>query len=161
MQITILDNKIMEYDKAKCKHCGKEFVKKGANKIYCTRECAVLLKQLEVAKGQHSKKRLRYLIFCRDKFTCIYCGKSSIEDGVKLNMDHIIPYSINKNNSIDNLITSCKECNFQKSSYLLPDDIKDRIQAVVDDRNSKIDNELKFMLNLMADEYFKQQKECL
>lgn len=150
----------MEFGKSTCKYCGNEFVKKGANKIYCTRDCAELFKQLEIAKRQHSKKRLRYLIFCRDKFTCIYCGKSSIEDGVKLNMDHIIPYSIDKNNSIDNLITSCKECNLQKSNYILPEDIKVRIQAVVDERNLKIDSKLRFMLNLMANEYFKQQKQC-
>jgi 5-methylcytosine-specific restriction endonuclease McrA len=150
----------MEYGNIICKHCGKEVKKNGANQIYCTRECAELLKQLEISKRQSAKRRLRFLIFGRDRFTCIYCGKSSIEDGVKLNMDHIIPYSIEKNSTIDNLITSCKECNLQKSSDLLPEDIIVRIKKVVKERNLRYDDKLTLLLNTMANEYFKEQKGC-
>ena len=33
----------------------------------------------------------RFNIFNRDNFRCTYCGRSSSEDGVKLEVDHIIP----------------------------------------------------------------------
>ena len=69
-------------------------------------------------KGEIKKKkprerpispRLRFKVLQRDNFTCQYCGRKAPE--VVLEVDHIEPYSKTKNNDIDNLITSCKECN--------------------------------------------------
>jgi len=53
--------------------------------------------------------RLRFEILKRDNFTCQYCGRKAPE--VELEVDHIEPYSKTKDNSPENLITACKECN--------------------------------------------------
>jgi formate-dependent nitrite reductase cytochrome c552 subunit len=64
-----------------------------------------------------------FKLFERDNFTCIYCGKSSINDGVKLVMDHIYPRNMGGKNDISNMVTSCVECNAQKKDSLLQQDI--------------------------------------
>lgn len=53
--------------------------------------------------------RRRFLIFKRDQFSCVLCGRSGI--GIKLEVDHKIPLSKGGGNGIDNLQTLCFECN--------------------------------------------------
>ena len=62
--------------------------------------------------------RKRFQIFKRDSFKCQYCGRS-IKDGAVLEVDHIIPKSRGGTDEIDNLITSCRECNRGKKDKLL------------------------------------------
>jgi len=45
----------------------------------------------------------------RDK-TCQHCGKSCIENGRALDVHHIIPYRISKDNSLPNLVSLCRSC---------------------------------------------------
>lgn len=56
---------------------------------------------------------LRYKILKRDNFRCKYCGRG-VEDGVKLNVDHIIPISKGGKTEESNLQTLCWECNIGK-----------------------------------------------
>jgi hypothetical protein len=56
--------------------------------------------------------RTRYSVLQRDNFTCQYCGRSA--PGVELNIDHRTPVSKGGSDEIDNLITSCAECNLGK-----------------------------------------------
>lgn len=53
--------------------------------------------------------RKRFLVFKRDEFTCVMCGRSG--RGVKLEVDHKIPISKGGSDSLDNLQTLCFECN--------------------------------------------------
>lgn len=62
-------------------------------------------------------KRLRFNVFKRDSFCCQYCGNHP--PSVVLEVDHIIPASKGGNDSIDNLITSCFDCNRGKSNIEL------------------------------------------
>lgn len=62
-------------------------------------------------------KRIRFNVFKRDSFCCQYCGNHP--PSVILEVDHIIPVSKGGNNSIDNLLTSCFECNRGKSNIEL------------------------------------------
>lgn len=62
----------------------------------------------EVAVG------LRFDVFRRDGFRCRYCGRS-VDDGVTLHADHVIPVSRGGQTLIDNLVTACLECNLGKS----------------------------------------------
>lgn len=64
---------------------------------------------------------LRFKILARDNFTCQYCGRNVKDDGVKLQVDHILPKSIFPQLAKDksNLITSCRECNLGKSNLML------------------------------------------
>ena len=58
-------------------------------------------------------KSVRFSVFSRDGFTCRYCGKQS--DSVKLEVDHIQPVCQGGTNDIENLITSCFDCNRGKA----------------------------------------------
>ena len=62
-------------------------------------------------------KKVRFEVFKRDKFTCQYCG--STPPNVVLEVDHILPKSKQGKDDIDNLITSCFDCNRGKSNNLL------------------------------------------
>ena len=53
--------------------------------------------------------RRRFLVFKRDHFTCVLCGRSGI--GVKLEIDHKTPLSKGGSNDVSNLQTLCFECN--------------------------------------------------
>lgn len=64
-------------------------------------------------KRKSTGKRLRFSIFERDNFTCQYCGKKPPE--VILNADHIVPVSKGGGDEPENLLTSCRDCNFGKS----------------------------------------------
>jgi len=63
--------------------------------------------------------KLRFRVFVRDKFTCQYCKRTKEEDGVKLQPDHIIPYSKGGETVFENLITACWDCNIGKSDLLI------------------------------------------
>ena len=63
---------------------------------------------------------IRVRVLARDKFKCVYCGKSpAINSGTLLHIDHIIPFSVGGTNAIDNLQTLCEECNLGKSNKKL------------------------------------------
>ena len=104
--------------------CNTEFNKAVKNQIYCSKEC---FKKSHLVEGngelleiqKNSWLRLRFEIFKRDNFTCQYCGRNVKNDGVKLHCDHIKPRNSGGLNNIDNLITSCMECNIGKSDVLL------------------------------------------
>ncbi len=63
-------------------------------------------------KRKPISKKLRFEIFKRDKFKCVYCGVSAPD--VILQVDHIEPVAKGGDNNILNLATSCFECNSGK-----------------------------------------------
>jgi hypothetical protein len=65
-------------------------------------------------------KKTRFEIFKRDSFNCRYCG-SGTANGSILNVDHVIPVSKGGTNDMENLVTSCFECNSGKSNRSLND----------------------------------------
>jgi len=65
------------------------------------------------ARKQLSNKT-RFEVFKRDGFNCVYCGKTP--PNVTLEADHIIPVSKGGKNTIENLVTSCFECNRGKGA---------------------------------------------
>jgi hypothetical protein len=62
-------------------------------------------------------KRVRFEIFKRDNFTCVYCGTKP--PNTVLEADHILPVSKGGTNIMENLITSCFDCNRGKSNISL------------------------------------------
>ena len=63
---------------------------------------------------------LRVKVMSRDNFRCVFCGKSPATDiGVKLHIDHVIPFSKGGSNTLINLRTLCQECNLGKSDMIL------------------------------------------
>lgn len=61
-------------------------------------------------------KKLRFTVFDRDRFTCRYCGRDSSE--VKLEVDHVLAVANGGGDEIENLVTSCFDCNRGKSDSL-------------------------------------------
>lgn len=60
------------------------------------------------------KPSLRFEVFKRDAFTCGYCGRRSPD--VVLEADHVLPKSQGGRDELDNLVTSCEECNRGKAA---------------------------------------------
>lgn len=60
---------------------------------------------------------LRYDILRRDNFKCQICGRSQA-DGIKLHVDHIIPFSKGGKTEPNNLRTLCQDCNLGKSNKI-------------------------------------------
>tara|TARA_R110000765_G_scaffold265862_1_gene365332 strand:- start:5107 stop:5658 length:552 start_codon:yes stop_codon:yes gene_type:complete len=65
-------------------------------------------------------KGTRFKVFDRDGFTCQYCGQQPPD--VTLHVDHIFPVSKGGTNDIDNLSTSCMDCNGGKGATPLTND---------------------------------------
>lgn len=62
-------------------------------------------------------RSLRYEVLKRDGFKCRYCGRRA-EDGVQLEVDHIIPVSRGGKTEMSNLQTLCRDCNRGKSNKM-------------------------------------------
>jgi hypothetical protein len=63
-------------------------------------------------------KKLRFDVFKRDGFCCVYCGAHPSET-VMLEVDHVHPVAEGGTNDIDNLVTACFDCNRGKGRHLL------------------------------------------
>lgn len=80
-----------------------------------------------MSKRKSLSKKVRFDVFKRDEFSCQYCGRTP--PSVVLHVDHIHPVKLGGDNSTDNLITSCLECNLGKGATSLksvPESLKDR-----------------------------------
>jgi CRISPR/Cas system Type II protein with McrA/HNH and RuvC-like nuclease domain len=111
-----------------CPECGSEFWPgtEDTKKIW---KKEILEKQglkLSAPKRKVPQRRgtgkeyltLRFEVFKRDKFKCVYCGRSP-KDGAILEVDHVIPVIDGGRVAMDNLVTCCRECNQGKGSIPL------------------------------------------
>jgi hypothetical protein len=73
-----------------------------------------------VAERRGIGPKLRFEVFKRDNFTCRYCGRRTPE--VVLEIDHVIPVSEGGSDDMENLVTSCWECNRGKGASVLSED---------------------------------------
>jgi len=79
-------------------------------------------KETNIKEFKHKTKRnisdrLRFSILMRDGFTCQSCGRSpTTERGVKLHVDHIMPWSKGGETEEENLETKCQQCNLGKGN---------------------------------------------
>ena len=58
---------------------------------------------------------LRWQVFQRDDWRCVSCGKT-VDEGARLEVDHIIPRSKGGKDELSNFQTLCRECNIGKSN---------------------------------------------
>lgn len=66
---------------------------------------------------------MRMKVLSRDNFRCILCGRSPATDlGIKLHIDHRIPFAKGGKSTLDNLQTLCEDCNLGKSDNLYTTD---------------------------------------
>lgn len=88
---------------------------------------------------QSISKKLRFDVFKRDQFQCAYCGAHPSET-VLLEIDHVHPVVEGGTNDIDNLVTSCFDCNRGKGAELLaiiPQSMADKA-IIVAEREAQI-----------------------
>lgn len=62
-------------------------------------------------------KKLRFEIFKRDGFRCVYCGATPVQKVLRI--DHVVPVADGGDNSADNLVTACHDCNSGKGAVPL------------------------------------------
>ena len=68
-----------------------------------------------------------------------------MEDNVKLHCDHILPKSKGGSNDLDNLVTSCSECNLGKGDVILSQRIIEKIQKRFHEGKSSIEDQAKWI----------------
>lgn len=83
---------------------------------------------IQSAKSQHSTThktrrdinlRLRFKVMARDNFKCCKCGRSPATDPtVVLHVDHKYPWVKGGETTMENLETTCKECNLGKGDLV-------------------------------------------
>lgn len=76
---------------------------------------------------------IRFEVFKRDGFICTYCGRRPPQ--VTLEVDHIIPRAEAGDDSMENLTTSCWDCNHGKGARMLDDrapvpDLEERAELI-------------------------------
>lgn len=67
-------------------------------------------------KRQRLSLRKRFFVLKRDSFACRRCGRSG--PGIRLEVDHIVPFGQGGSDSLDNLQTLCFDCNRGKRDDL-------------------------------------------
>jgi len=73
--------------------------------------------KLRKNKRETITKKIRFEVFKRDGFRCVYCGGEPPK--VILEVDHIDPVSKGGSNDINNYVTACFDCNRGKSNIKL------------------------------------------
>ncbi len=61
----------------------------------------------------------RFRIWRRDGFCCTYCGASALTDDIVLEVDHIVPVAEGGTDTLENLTTACRPCNWSKGPHRL------------------------------------------
>ncbi len=88
-----------------------------------------LIKKPIKSKRSYISKKLKYMVFERDNFTCQACGRNIRDDKIKLSPDHIIPVDWGGDTTLENLQALCTECNEGKQAWVDGED--DAIMKVV------------------------------
>jgi hypothetical protein len=107
-------------------------------------------------------KRQRFDVFKRDLFQCQYCGRTP--PAVVLEVDHIKPQKQGKNDSMDNLITSCFDCNRGKAAVPLteaPEALAHKVAVLKEKRDQlkAFDRFLQYQENLTTEQIEKLQEQ--
>jgi len=63
--------------------------------------------------------RMRAQILERDRYTCVKCGAKPIDGDVQLHLNHRLPVSKGGKNSLENLETTCQDCNLGMSDKII------------------------------------------
>ena len=104
-----------------------------------------------VGKRKPISPKLRFEVFKRDNHKCQYCGATPRDEGVVLEVDHIVPVYEGGDNSFENLITSCKQCNIGKGKRKITDknyiSLKEKELKETDEKREQLKAYLKSRLD--------------
>ncbi len=62
---------------------------------------------------RHVKRKMKKIIWTRDKNLCCYCH-TFLKEGERT-VEHVIPLSEGGGNNSENLATACRPCNLERS----------------------------------------------
>ncbi|NET07379.1 MAG: HNH endonuclease [Merismopedia sp. SIO2A8] len=102
--------------KPKTKNTKKKPKTKNTKKYAATKSQSKQ-KQGKNKRSRHIHPSVRVSVLHRDNYKCVFCGRTSSE--VKLEVDHILPFSKGGKNDISNLQTLCFDCNRGKGARCL------------------------------------------
>lgn len=72
------------------------------------------------ADSREIRPGLRFRVFLKDRFRCVYCGRSPATDlTVELHADHIVAIANGGKTTLENLRTACQSCNLGKGSMAI------------------------------------------
>lgn len=84
---------------------------------------AVIRNVRQVKQSYRKVNFSRMNVFRRDNYTCQYCGVKAGEEGVILEMEHVVPRSRWNGTGTptcwSNIVAACRKCNRKKSDFFL------------------------------------------
>lgn len=95
-------------------------------------------------------KKLRFEIFKRDNFQCIYCGRTPPD--VLLQVDHVLPRASGGGNAEINLVTACRDCNLGKGARHLSS-LPRKLSLSIEERAEKLEQ-----MKALADMTIREQE---
>ena len=93
----------------------------SGNKTLYTQETTTMSTRTDNWQGMNwIRQEKRLAIYMRDNFVCQHCQldlKRSLQigRGLRIELDHLVPVSQGGGNEASNLVTSCSECNLDRS----------------------------------------------
>ena len=126
--------------KKTCNECSNEFETEDYRVKYCSDDCR---EEFRVGRVKGLERYSRYFIFYRDRFQCFYCGIKIYEYNDRFELDHLIAEKKGGKNTYYNLVTACRTCNSQKSSYDLSDDLLKEFQEEIKKRTELLLKDIK------------------
>lgn len=101
--------------KRECKFCNSDLSQKHLLALFCNQKCRDRLNFNKEKKKDYAEVRKYYKKIREDYNKCEYC-ESDFENRTK-HLDHIVPYSVAKNNNYENNISVvCHICNCSKGT---------------------------------------------
>lgn len=96
----------------------------------------IVMKRTKPASKHISRRKsipgkIRLNVMERDNYKCQMCGRT-VDDGVKLHIDHIIPVSKGGSNNMNNLQVLCHECNLAKHDRMDLKVTREKIEGYYD-----------------------------
>lgn len=73
---------------------------------------SILSRLFRIRRRRNMSAKLRFHVLRRDGFRCVYCGLTASQS--ELHVDHVVPVVDGGSDDIENLVTSCIECNLGK-----------------------------------------------
>ena len=103
-----------------CRTCGQEFQTRYGHKVYCQPECKIWWRNHTKRGVSKSQRRA---ILMRDNWHCYLCDRPIPRDvawphPLSASVDHVVPYSVSKNDHPDNLRAAHWGCNYEKGDSL-------------------------------------------
>lgn len=84
------------------------------------------------------KRAKRIAIYLRDGFTCVYCGKSLLDEpSANVHLDHRIPRQLGGSNDASNLVTACRSCNCARGCRMPGEDESPETTARIQAQTAK------------------------